>query len=136
MASNKFYITAGLPTKRDGTYPTGANKAYITAGLVPEMESGDLTLEVLNGSYIITGEEASFTLPLNLISPTDNATGVSIPVAFSWVAVTGASSYQIQVATEDTFASPVHDDATLTTNSDSVSLSAEVEYFWRVRSAS
>ncbi len=33
--ANKFYITAGLPTKRDGTYVTGTNKAFITAGLIP-----------------------------------------------------------------------------------------------------
>jgi len=40
MATNKFYITAGLPTSRSGTLGTGTNKAYITAGIVPAAESG------------------------------------------------------------------------------------------------
>ena len=69
-----------------------------------------------------------------LTAPTNTDTDVTNPVVFSWEAVSGATKYQLQVATENTFASPVHDDATLVTNTDTVSLDANTEHFWRVRS--
>lgn len=69
-----------------------------------------------------------------LLTPTNTQTGVSSPVSFTWNAVSGATKYHIQVALENTFASPVHNDNNVTTNSDSVALDPSTEYFWRVRS--
>lgn len=72
-----------------------------------------------------------------LISPADAATGVTIPTAFSWSAVTGSGSpitYDLEIATDVGFSSIIDTQNDLTTNSYSTSsLSSNTTYYWRVK---
>jgi hypothetical protein len=66
--------------------------------------------------------------------PANNATGVAVSQALSWVAVTGAATYRIQVSTASDFSTGiVADDSTLTVASKAMnSLTNNTVYYWRV----
>lgn len=66
--------------------------------------------------------------------PANHATWVSNPVTFSWDAVPGAITYQIQVASDSGFVSIIWDDATLTDPEyEATGFTANTPYYWRVR---
>ena len=69
-----------------------------------------------------------------LSSPTDGSTGIAINTSFSWTAVSGASSYDIDIATDPAFSNIVSS-ANVGTNSytPGASLSDSTVYYWRVR---
>ncbi len=68
-----------------------------------------------------------------LVSPSDNATGVSTTVTLSWSVSTGATSYRVQLSTDSTFATTVFDSSGIVTTSVSRSgLANNTKYFWRV----
>lgn len=72
-----------------------------------------------------------------LVSPEDGATDLLLAVTFEWNAVSNASSYGLQVATENTFASPVVDETGISETTYAVAedlLQGPVTYFWRVKS--
>ncbi len=78
------------------------------------------------------------TTPAQVVqsAPATGATNVSLTPTLSWTAVTGASSYEVQVATTSTFTSPIAVEVTgVTTNSYVVApaLPDNVTYYWRVR---
>lgn len=71
----------------------------------------------------------NFTLQL----PANNA--INIPVAsvsFNWTDVAGATGYQLQLATDNTFSSPQTLTSSASTNS-AASLASSTVYYWRVR---
>jgi hypothetical protein len=71
-----------------------------------------------------------------LVSPLDRATGVALTPTLSWRAVTGATSYQVQVATSATFATTVVDRSGITGTSQGVTgLAGNTTYSWRVRAS-
>jgi hypothetical protein len=67
-------------------------------------------------------------------SPGNAAIGVDGTPAFSWSALNGATGYTLQVATEDTFSSPIVNETNLTSTSFSpaVVLNPGTVFFWRV----
>jgi hypothetical protein len=68
-----------------------------------------------------------------LSSPVTNATGQSISPILSWGAVTSATSYTLQVATDSSFASTAFNQNGLTTTSQTVpGLKNGITYYWRV----
>ncbi len=78
------------------------------------------------------------TTPVQTVqsAPATGATNVSVTPTLSWTAVSGASSYEVQVATTNTFTSPLAVDVTgVTTTSYIVptALLDNVTYYWRVR---
>jgi hypothetical protein len=70
-----------------------------------------------------------------LVSPANGATAQAIPVTLRWNRVGSATSYEVQVATDASFASGiVVDDAAVTDTTRSVSeVSATTLYYWRVK---
>ncbi|NGP78185.1 hypothetical protein G3570_16205, partial [Balneolaceae bacterium YR4-1] len=50
-----------------------------------------------------TNEQTSTTLAVTLISPEHGASDLAVPVAFEWEAISGISSYQIQIAEGNSF---------------------------------
>ncbi|MBC8184644.1 hypothetical protein H8E88_26410, partial [candidate division KSB1 bacterium] len=83
--------------------------------------------------YVLTMKPAYLTTP-EIIQPTDWTVITSAIPSFQWKSVEGASSYQIQIATEDTFQLSIIDSATITqTLFISDSLKIGKTYFWRVR---
>lgn len=87
----------------------------------------DATLKVLT-----TGAGST-----SLQTPTNGQTDVALAPTFTWATATNALSYEIQVATDNTFTSIVEDE-TSTTNSHTTvnTLSPSTTYYWRVRALS
>jgi hypothetical protein len=69
-----------------------------------------------------------------LSAPANNATGVAVSQTLSWVAVTGAATYRVQVSTASDFSTGiVADDSMLTAASKAMnSLTNNTVYYWRV----
>ncbi len=68
-----------------------------------------------------------------LVSPVDAAVGISTAAMLSWNAVTGASQYLVEVATDAGFNSIVFSATVSNTTATATGLLTETEYFWRVR---
>jgi hypothetical protein len=70
---------------------------------------------------------------LNLSTPKNQATGVSVTETLTWVQDTNASSYSVQIASDANFSNIVSS-ATLAENSfKATNLNGETNYFWRVK---
>ncbi|TSA16360.1 hypothetical protein D4R75_13585, partial [bacterium] len=71
-----------------------------------------------------------------LATPADGATGVALTTTLSWTAVTGATTYRIQLSTSSGFTTTIVNDSTLTGTSRQVGpLSNGTLYYWRVSAA-
>lgn len=71
--------------------------------------------------------------PPTLLSPSNDATGVSTNPTLSWNASSGATSYQIQVSTDSNFRTIVFDQSEITGTSQVVNgLHGGVLHYWRV----
>jgi hypothetical protein len=78
-------------------------------------------------------ETATFAAPV-LTSPIDDATGISTSPKMVWQASTGATSYQLQVSTDSTFATIPTNLTGLTVTSKTLSgLNNATTFFWKVR---
>jgi photosystem II stability/assembly factor-like uncharacterized protein/fibronectin type 3 domain-containing protein len=71
--------------------------------------------------------------PPDLVSPTDDATDQNTSLTLAWDAVTGATSYDLQVSTSSNFTTTIVNQSTTNTYFDVTGLSENTEYFWRVR---
>jgi hypothetical protein len=67
-----------------------------------------------------------------LSSPANNAMLVNSNMTFRWGTVSGATQYQIQISTVNTFVSTVHDH-TLTSTNYAYTMVSNGTYYWRVR---
>lgn len=90
-----------------------------------------------NAGFNAFSAHTSFTTILGqvvLTSPANNATGVSpLSGAFTWNALSGATNYRIQVATDVNFANMViNQDGIAATSFNYVNLNSVTTYFWRV----
>ncbi len=72
-----------------------------------------------------------------LSSPANGATGVSASAALDWSDVTGAATYDVQVATDSAFTNVVRSGTSLAASAWTVSpaLSTNTTYYWRARAA-
>ncbi len=81
-------------------------------------------------SYTTTGTPPAAPV---LSSPADNAVDISVAPSLSWNASAAATSYTLQVSTDNTFSSFIYDQSGLTGTSQQVSgLSNLTKYYWRV----
>ena len=110
--ANIFHLTAGLPVARDGTADTGDNVFHMSAGLAAEVIASGTTLT----------------------SPADESTGVARPVTFTWQADSGATSYQLDLATDNTFTTNLQTFTQSATSKEVTGLTGSTTYYWRVRS--
>ncbi len=70
----------------------------------------------------------------NLISPYPYATGISRTPILTWQRVLGATSYELQVATDDSCKNLVFHDSTITATQQQIGpLEIDRVYYWRVR---
>ncbi len=69
-----------------------------------------------------------------LLAPACGLANASTPVTLSWNPVSGATSYEVSVATDSLFAAPVDANTSVGGTSQQVSgLASATEYYWRVR---
>ena len=135
--------------------PDGANANLSTNPATP----GDMiTLTISNtagltpGNYLIqiTGEDGTemgtsqVTLTIiseapeaaTLLSPLDGATGLSVFQTLEWQVASGATVYDLQVATDASFNNVILDlSGFMVTMMDITGLESDVTYYWRVRSS-
>jgi subtilisin-like proprotein convertase family protein len=69
---------------------------------------------------------------MSLTAPADNAVGVSTTVTVSWAANANASSYDVQLANDASFAVVLNSGTTATTSYTFSGLNEANNYFWRV----
>ena len=70
---------------------------------------------------------------LNLTSPNNNDTGISLTPTFTWDEISNASSYDIEIATDSDFGSIVASENSATNSFTGVSLNQTTTYYWRVK---
>ena len=72
-----------------------------------------------------------------LVSPAPGSSSVELAAVLDWSDSTGATTYQVEVATDDTFTNVVRTATGLNTSTWAISpaLSASTTYYWRVRAA-
>jgi subtilisin family serine protease/subtilisin-like proprotein convertase family protein len=136
--------------------PSGGSSSFSPASVVPASPAATSALSigtsgVATGNYslVISGNSttpamtrtASVNLDVtagapgagSLTAPANGATGTSTTPAFSWAAISGASSYRFQLSTSPTFASFVTNTVVSGTSfTPSTALSNSTTYYWRV----
>lgn len=108
----------------NGVYFTSALTGYIAGS---------------NGNILYT-TTGGFPIPAapNLISPPNGANNVSLTALLDWDSVTTAKTYQIQLATDTLYNSPIIDSSDNTQTQLTVPsglLNNNILYYWRVRSS-
>lgn len=90
----------------------------------------------VNSGVTIDGEAIEGEPPAvpTLTSPADGATVADATPDLTWSAVTGAASYDVQIASDSGFATIVQLETGVTTTTLTVDTLAEGTYYWRVRS--
>ena len=105
--------------------------AAATTGVITSLPSG--TANRLLYSLIAGGPPPPPPAAPTLVAPVNGATGVAVPAALSWGAVSGAASYRVQASTTSAFTTLAFDQSGVTTTSASATgLAANTVYYWRV----
>jgi hypothetical protein len=94
----------------------------------------------IDGIRVSTSWSVSAPSAPSLVSPSDGATGVSITPMLDWNDVSGAASYNLQIATDSAFTNPVLNATGINTSSYTYgslmrgvgTLNNNTQYFWRV----
>ncbi len=120
VAGNQSILTLTV----DDTAPAGFNT------LTVEATSPGLSNQTLGLTLDISFPPTS---PATLSSPADGTTMVSPSPTFTWAAVPGAVSYDIQIATDPLFTTIVDSANVAGTSYSGASLSSTTAYYWRVR---
>ncbi|MCO6161574.1 reprolysin-like metallopeptidase [Flavobacterium sp. NRK F7] len=138
--SNTTFSVSGNPPGSTVTFTPNTMNATgvvtLTLGNLDAVAGGDYQIIVSATSGAIT-KTVPFYLslginPVLLTSPANNANGQNTSLTLNWDINPNATSYDVQVATDNTFTTIVSSGNT-TTNSYSVSgLSQGTSYFWRV----
>jgi subtilisin family serine protease len=152
--TSDYYTSNTATTTMSGTsmaapHVAGAAALYLeanptaTPAAVHDAIIGNATTGVITGLPMGTANRLLYSIisttppvvpaPPVLSSPANGATGVTLPVALSWNASFGATSYRVQVSTSSAFTTTVYDHAGISSTSVSVSgLAPSTLYYWRV----
>ena len=133
-----------LPTGFSSTFSsnpvTPGNNSILTLSVDNTATSGAHSITVEGTAGAITKQTTvnvnvslPITTPPSTTLPVDGSVGISASTNFTWSAVTGASSYDIEISTDPTFTSTLISQNVLTNSFAGTSLSAATTYYWRVR---
>lgn len=135
------FSAAGLPTGATASFTpssmTTDGTVTMTVSNLASAPSGDYAITV-TGTSGGTNKVVPFYLYLGLgnpvlTTPANNASGQNTSLTLSWDVIPAATSYDVQVSTNNTFTAIVSS-GNVTTNSYNLSgLSQGTEYFWRVQ---
>jgi photosystem II stability/assembly factor-like uncharacterized protein/Leucine-rich repeat (LRR) protein len=117
--NSELFLTS-VTASDDGVYHCEISNTVVT----------DLTLK--SRFMTITVVESTLDTPV-LVSPSDNATDVALNVTLEWNAVSGATSYYLQVDDNSDFTSREIDNTISTVTHPAASLSGNTVYYWRVQ---
>jgi len=141
-------ITASTFTVREGANSVAGTVSYTDTtavfvalnGLGPSLTytctittgATDLAGTALAGNYVWTFSTVAPGTP-TLVAPADGAVNQSSNPTLIWNAVTGASTYRLQVSLSNTFATTFYNDSLRTSTSQVISgLTVGTTYYWRV----
>jgi subtilisin-like proprotein convertase family protein len=144
-SGNVTLSVTGLPAGANGSFsvnpvaaPGNSNLTVTTAGVA----AGTYNLTI-NGTDGTQNQSTAVSLTVLagapgqavLSTPTNGATGVSQTPTLTWNAVTGATTYDVQVSTVSNFATTVVNATGVTGTSYNVSpaLATNTTYYWRTR---
>ena len=141
----------GTTTLSASGLPTGAIASFVPAtistnGTVVMTISNTNASPVGNYNIIVTGtsgastktapfylELLSNTFPAMVLSaPANNATNQATALSLNWAANANANSYDVQVATNNTFTTIISSGTVTTTSYPLSGLIASTDYFWRI----
>ncbi|RDI10327.1 reprolysin-like metallopeptidase [Flavobacterium sp. AG291] len=117
-ASGNVTVTVTVPQ----SVVPGLYSMTVTATSGSVTKAASLYLDVINTNFD----------SVVLTSPANNAVDVVSNVQLEWAAVAGATSYQLEVATDAEFETVVANES-LTATSYTIALNSESTYFWRVQ---
>ncbi|ADV49200.1 Proprotein convertase P [Cellulophaga algicola DSM 14237] len=139
------FSVSGLPTGLAASFsPTTATTdgtlvdlTFTNSGAVA---AGEYQIDVIATTASVTKqvtltisiEDTSFT-PVVLTLPTDGQVGAGINQVFEWLEEPSSSSYAIEIATDNAFASVVESASVLTTTYTSLGLAPNTTYYWRIK---
>ena len=137
------WSTSQNPTISDNKTYDGTGTGSFTSSLTGLSASTKYYIKAYatNQSGTSYGNQVSFTtsssggtiLPPILSYPPDGATNVSISPTLSWNSSSGATSYSLQVSTNNSFTNLIYDQSGLSDTSKQISgLSNSTQYFWHV----
>jgi hypothetical protein len=156
LAGHTNYRTKGsldmYIVKTDGDGEIEWEQTYGGTGLdygfdVVETNGGYIGVGITSSFGIVTGgeedvllvritEDVDLPAAVQLVSPSNNATGVARAPELRWTPITDAVRYHVQVATDAAFSVLQFEDTSVTTASLATTLAqigADGRYFWRVR---
>lgn len=134
-------VTVGFsvnPVTPSAVPPPALSTVTFNAGASAALGNATVTLTGTSGatsrtsSFALTVAQGITTAP-TLTSPADMAAGVSLSPTFTWMAVGGATSYTIEIATDAAFTSIVQTATVATTSYTAAALSPNTLYYWRVK---
>ncbi len=133
--SSEFYVIKPGDKPKLLPQPISLNVKELGANInshrhtkVKLMGSGDVQSAVWSFTTTSTPPNAPI-----LVSPLDSATNVSVNPTLSWNPDSGATSYNVIVATDSTLTNPVYANSGITTDSVSVDgLENNTSYYWNV----
>lgn len=117
--SNSGTVTATITTTN--STPSGLTNIIVNATSGAETKTLPLYLDV----FAVTGLT-------NLNTPANNANTLNTKLNLAWSSATNATSYYVEVATNNTFSNIVASAEVSTTNYEVNNLSQGTDYFWRV----
>ncbi|MDY8138148.1 reprolysin-like metallopeptidase [Aquimarina sp. 2201CG5-10] len=144
-----IFTTENLPVGVQATFsPSSVTGAQLSGTPVELTVSGTENLSVGTYSFSIKGNANSgiekivnldleifgnSITPSTLVSPSDNQIGFSLGSPFEWSEDVNAESYEIQIATDNSFTNIVESTVVSENNYVAQSLSYNTAYFWRVQ---
>ncbi|MEM1325434.1 MAG: 3-coathanger stack domain-containing protein [Bacteroidota bacterium] len=135
--------TNGLPGAATASFASNpvvpGNNTVLTINGLNNVSDGTYTFDVIGNST--TGSKTLMLelvvadqLAATLVSPANGTIDVSTAPSLTWNAASGASSYDVQVATDAAFSNVVTSSNVTTTNwTVSLTLNVLTLYYWRVR---
>ncbi len=132
-ASNTFSTTL-IDEQTTGTSRQLSNLSYSTTYYWRVRASNSSGTSAWSSVWSFTTQQAPLSVPV-LLSPANNASGVSISPTLEWQASSNATSYQVQVSASNTFSTTLIDEQTTGTSRQLSNLSYSTTYYWRVRAS-
>ena len=138
------FTTTGEPSGATVTFsPTSINAdgdVTMTISNFDGATAQEYTINVVGTSTSVTQNvnavlqvRSSTFNALNLTSPTNGATDISLTEVLMWDADFNASSYDVEIASDNAFTTIVSSGNVTTNSYEATNLAGTTEYFWRVK---
>jgi len=127
-----FYgITTWTKLSKLISLPT--NTRWINIRIISQRFNGDQNDGYFDDLYLMVSDSVIQLATPILVSPTNNSTNQELSLTLDWNSVTGATSYDIQLSTDSTFATTIVNANTTSTDKAVSGLSNSTTYHWRAR---